>query len=246
LVVIALAAGVFYALGGMDLLNGTAIAGTREPTATQTPTVTETSTAIVKAEAVVGSESARLRTGPGVTYPALDNIFALRGDRYDIVAQARSLEGTEDWLLVAHPTAGRVWISAVVVDIVPDGVSIPLAVTVPPTVTLTPTPSPTPTVAPTTAPAVRTIPFVGQIAFAGQAYTAGFNTAGFTIVRVTARSSFANDIQIVLLTSSGAEVARNFNTLSVNVQPSQEYQVVVSDPAGGTGNIEFTIELSEA
>jgi hypothetical protein len=235
----------FFALGGMDLLTGST--STRTPTReVTTPTIdinpTATSPVVITPEIEIASDSARLRTGPGVSYSQLDT-FALRGERFAVIAQARSIENTEDWFLIQHPSAGQVWISSVAVDLQPDGVFVPPAATIPPTLTYTPAPSPTATPPAVPTEANRVISFSGLIAFSGQTYSATFNTDRYSLVEVRARSDFSASLQVTLRTSAGAEVITSANNLITAVLPFENYEVFVSDPAGGTGAVEVTIEM---
>lgn len=244
LIVGVLVLGGFLAFGGMDLLNGSVSGTPTRPPDTATPgaEVTHTAPVIIIPQVLVASESARLRTGPGVSFPTLDT-FALSGERFDVVAQARSAEDTEDWFLIDHPTVGRVWISAVTVDLQPDGVFVPPPATVPPTLTYTPSPTESPTALATATDAARVINFSGLIAFSGQIYSAMFNTDRYTVVEVRAQSDFSSSLQVTLRNSSGVEIAANANTLVTTLLAFQNYEIIVSDPAGGTGSVDVVIEL---
>jgi TIR domain len=195
-------------------------------------------------EVVVGAESARLRTGPGVTYASVD-AFALFGERYSVIAQARSAENTEDWFLIQHPTAGRVWLSAVVVDLQPDGVIVPTAATVPPTPTITPLPTLTATPLPTPTAAGRTLSLSGQILFAGQRYEAGFNAQNYTRLSVDVRRDATLDPYLLTILDSTGNVLTTSTTyiLDYPVAPNADYTVRLEATAGGTGALEIVVQL---
>lgn len=240
----------FFALGGMDLFaSGTRASATPPPPdTTQTATTPPTTATIetVAATVRVASASARLRIGPGVVYPAVET-FALQGEIFSVVAQARSAADTETWYLIQHPTAGRVWISNVTVDFSAGNEPVPTALTLPPTPTATPTETATPTPSPTATPAVRTIFLPAEINFPYQLYTASFNTERFTIVnvRVEVEDNFTDAIQIALRDGQGNVLNSSTNQIAAAVEPNRTYEVEVSDPAGGTGRINVYIELRE-
>jgi len=243
----------FFALGGPDLFGaGPRATATTAPDVDQTATTGPTATLAVTTEAatpvvVVGSSSARLRTGPGVNYPEV-NVFAVQGETFAVIAQARSAAGTETWYLIQHPVAGRVWISGVTVDLQAGNAPVPTAATVPPTPTLTPTPTMTPTPSPTPTPAIRTIFLPAEINFPYQIYTASFNTEHYTVVEVhvEVEDDFADMIQIALRDGDGNLVTSSSNQITVTVEANRSYEVEVSDPAGGTGRINVYIELRES
>ncbi|MCA9909229.1 MAG: toll/interleukin-1 receptor domain-containing protein [Anaerolineae bacterium] len=239
----------FFALGGLDLFASSTRASATPTEAGPLATITPTTAATIETVAStvrVASASARLRTGPGVTYPAVDT-FAVQGEIFSVVAKARSATDTETWFLIQHPTAGSVWISGVTVNLNAGNVPVPTALTVPPAPTATPTETATPTPSPTATSAIRTIFLPAEINFPYQLYTASFNTERFTIVnvRVEVENDFTDSIQLALRDEQGNVLNSNANQIAAVVEPNRTYEVEVSDPAGGTGRINVYIELRE-
>ncbi|MDX2139026.1 MAG: TIR domain-containing protein [Chloroflexota bacterium] len=246
--------------GGAAYLSGAFTPGsgdsTRPPLITETPTPNGTITPVITAlpqaaQLVVASDSARLRMGPGVVYPTAI-AFANRGDVYAILAQAPSLEGTEDWYLIDHPAAGQVWISGVTVDVQPDGVIVPTAATVPPTPTHTLTPVPTFTPVPTLTPNVTPTPL-----------------SQFTLPQTTCEVSptiqceimvdnqIYSNILVSIIPYAGAAISLTLsdaangsivaasvvNNLEAAITPGSRYTLQLSETGSGAGSVTVFITL---
>jgi TIR domain len=247
---IVLGGGAFL-LSNPNLLNN-GRAGTGTPTATLTPTspVSQIDTPVPQQQNptfTVISPSARLRLGPGVSYPEVSgNIFALGGDNYRVLAAARSLDNTEDWYLVQHPLAGDVWVSSVVGDLQPDGVILPAPATIPPT------PSPT-TIAPTltSAPQITSTPapvtYVNtcNLLAAGQVCQLPFDSNGNSRLEITVDAYGGANILIEVYDESGTLLNSGNGRLSTPILPNRRYEVRVSDANGGTGSLTITMVLAQ-
>jgi hypothetical protein len=246
--------------GGAAYLSGAFTPGsgdsTRPPFVTETPTSNGTTTAAVTlpaqpAQLVVASESARLRMGPGVVYPTAI-AFANLGETYDILARARSLEGTEDWYLIAHPVAGQVWISDVVVDVQPDGVIVPTAATIPPTPTYTWTPPPTLTPAPTLTPNVTPTPpsqltlpqttcevsptIQCEITIDSQIYSN-------VLVSIIPYAGSAISLTLTEAATGSTVAASMVNNLEATVTPGSRYTLQLAETGSSAGSVTVFITL---
>jgi hypothetical protein len=246
--------------GGAAYLSGAFTPGagdsTRPPLITETPTPDSTRTAVITpspqaAQLVVASDSARLRIGPGVVYPTAI-AFANRGEVYDIVAQARSLEGTEDWYLIEHPTAGRVWVSGVTVDVQPDGAVVPTAATIPPTPTYTHTPLPTFTPVPTLTPNVTVTPsnqmtlptatcelsptIQCEQMIASQIYSQ-------VLISIVPYAGSAISLTLFESTTGNIVATSLVNTLDAVIEPGNLYTLQLVETGGASGTVTVFITL---
>lgn len=88
------------------------------------PTVTPT-LSILKVHTLKG---ANLRSGPGANYPV---VGSARIDDY-LVLIAKAIVGSETWYLVRDFNNQLMWVSGQVVEVQPNGETVPLAATVPP------------------------------------------------------------------------------------------------------------------
>lgn len=247
---IVLGGGAFL-LSNPSLLAGSR--GTGTPTATPTPTSTSVSqidTPIPQQQNptfTVIAESARLRLGPGVSYPEVSgNVFALGGDNYRVLAVARSLDNTEDWYLVQHPIAGQVWVSSVVGDLQPDGVILPAPATIPPTPSATLS-APTLTVAPQNTPTPAPVTYVNtcNLLAAGQVCQLPFDSNGNSRLEVSVDAYGGANILIEVYDESGTLLTSGNSRLSTPILPNRRYEVQVSDANGGTGSVSITLVLAQ-
>lgn len=247
---IVLGGGAFF-LSNPNLLAG-GRAGTGTPTATPTPSPTASVSQLdtpppqqIDPTFTVIAQSARLRLGPGVSYPEVsDNVFALGGDTYRVLAVARSLDNTEDWYLVQHPIAGQVWVSSVVGDLQPDGVILPAPATIPPTPSATLSPS---TLAPqlTATPAPVTYVNTCNLLTAGQICPLPFDSSGNSRLDISVDAYEGANILIEVYDEAGTVLTSGYRTVATPILPNRRYEVRVSDANGGTGSLTITMVLAQ-
>ena len=244
---IVLGGGAFL-LSNPDLLTGGRI-GSATPTQSPTPT-DEVDIATPPPQQqqdptfTVIAPSARLRTGPDVSYPEVSNeIFALSGDIYPVLASSRSADGT-DWYLVQHPRAGQVWISSVVGDLQPDGISLPAPATIPPTATVTSFPTLTPAAVVTSTPAPVTYVNTCNLLTAGQICPLPFDSGSNSRLEISVDAYAGASILIEVYDESGTVLGSGTGRLTTPILPGRRYEVRVSDTNGGTGSLSITTVLA--
>jgi hypothetical protein len=193
------------------------------------------------------AESARLRSGPGTNFTQVGE--ALRGQTFEVVAQAQSSTGTSEvWYLIDR-SGGAAWISSVTVEITPANALPPTALTLPPTPTVsTPTATETATSVPTPTASLDSATDVIQatIAAAGVPYNFGFNAGRFNTLRIATVPYAGSSLRVIVRDVAGNVIIdqREVGSFTIPILANQDYTLEVTDTNGGSGSFNIIIERS--